>query len=464
MSTTTGRWTHLPGSHRGHFEVVVATHPAPLPRHRRPRRPGILLPLLVVLAGVLLCVVALQPAPAEARALPRLGGIAQVSTGVRHGCAVLTTGRVRCWGDGTTGALGFGGYASIPHGVPVRNPADTGALTGIRQVATGAEHSCAVRSTGGVLCWGADYLGQLGDGGTQGRPLPVPVKGPNGQALLTGAAAISAGGDNACALLRTGRVVCWGADGEGQVGGGELTPYSNHASYVVDEDGARLSGITQVDTGRFSSCARGANGQAWCWGNNEAGQLGVGTTLPRIGAVAVRAGPDAGPLRGISAVSTGANHACARLASGEARCWGNNQQGRLGDGTDGRRLFPVPVLAATGTRHLTRVTSIQAGAGATCALLATGGVRCWGNGVYGTMGNGTQVEVNLRAVAVRNAALTANLGSVTQITLGEITACARLTDGQARCWGFGGNGATGTGTNADEVPRPRPLLQGPLVP
>ena len=472
MSTTTGLWAHLPGTHHGHFEVVVARpagpgqrRPAPVRSARRQRRrPGIALPLLVILAGVILTTIALQPEPAEAQAgtVTRMTGVTQVATGGRHGCARLSDGRARCWGDGTTGARGDGTRSRSYHGTLVRNAANSAPLTGIRQVATGDEHSCALLTSSRVVCWGANEKGQLGDATVNPRQLPVEVRDVTGQAALTGVSAISAGGDNTCAIVGGGGAVCWGADEQGQTGSTNISPFKNYAWVVRDLNGVRLSGLTQIETGRASSCARTAQGRAFCWGRNVEGQLGRGTTSTIVGATTVRTGPDAGPLTGISSVTVGVDHACARLSSGEARCWGSNQQGRLGDGTGSQRLHPAPVLARSGTAHLTGIQAVRAGNGTTCALLTSGGVRCWGYGVYGTMGNGTRNEVNLRATAVRNTANTGNLGSATQLALGELTACVRLADGQARCWGYGDLGAAGNDTGGDEAfALPVPVLQGP---
>jgi alpha-tubulin suppressor-like RCC1 family protein len=473
MSTTTGLWAHLPGTHHGHFDVVVDLPTGPRQRRhvpdrpvrrRRRRRPGVVLPLLVILLGVTLTTIALQPEPAEAQAgtVTRLSGVTQVASGGRHGCARLSDGRARCWGDGTSGALGNGGNARSSHGTLVQNRAGTGPLTGVRQVATGDEHSCALLTNGQVRCWGANEHGQLGDGSVDPRTLPVAVRGNDGTSPLTRATAITAGGDNTCALLASRRVVCWGRDDRGQVGTEEPSPIRTYAWFVVTTDLVPVEGVTQLESGRHSTCARLVNGTASCWGVNDDGQLGIGTTSPIQGAVLVRSGPDAGNLGRVTSVSVGHDHACARLADGQARCWGDNEQGRLGDGTGSPRLYPTPVIAPTGTARLAGVKAIRAGAGSTCALLTGGGVRCWGYGVYGTLGNGTRGVVNLRPVPVRTPAGTADLGSATQLALGELTACVRLANGQARCWGYGDSGAAGNPTGGDEAfPLPVPVLQGP---
>jgi alpha-tubulin suppressor-like RCC1 family protein len=332
----------------------------------------------------------------------------------------------------------------------------------VSRVATGGDHSCALVTGGQVRCWGRGFWRQLGNNATTAvdRYRPVRVVDISGSGALRRVTAISAGGDTTCALVTGGEVRCWGRNDAGQVGAGQMTTFESSPRIVVDGIGRALTGITQVSVGLNSTCARTAVGRAWCWGDNSRGQLGTGDDTGSTAAVPVRNAAGNGPLTGVTSVSVGDAHTCARLVDGQARCWGANPTGALGIGVVGDRSLPTPVVAkgGPGTR-LTGVVSVQAGNDASCALLANRRVRCWGYGSYGILGNGDLGNA-LRPVAVRNVAGTAELGSVTQLSLGAGTACVRLASGQARCWGYGGSGAAGNGEVEENVSRPAIVRSG----
>jgi alpha-tubulin suppressor-like RCC1 family protein len=200
-------------------------------------------------------------------------------------------------------------------------------LTRVTQLTAGDSHNCALRDTGRAFCWGWNANGQLGDGTTSDRSLPVRVVG------LTGVTQAAAGAFHSCALRLTGRVFCWGGNGRGQLGDGTTTRRNTQVRV------AGLTRVTQVAAGDQHNCALRESGRAFCWGNNRDSQLGF-------------AHPDFQPraskrvtgLTGIAHVAAGRSHSCAIQTDGQAWCWGSNNWGQLGDNTRLSRQTPVRVV------------------------------------------------------------------------------------------------------------------------
>jgi alpha-tubulin suppressor-like RCC1 family protein len=155
---------------------------------------------------------------------------------------------------------------------------------------------------------------------------------------------------------------------------------------------------------------------------------------------------DSGPLTGVRQVSSGRDHTCAVLNNGQARCWGLGGAGALGAGPPGTNSdVPMAVDNASGSGPLAGVVSIDAGGDHTCARVAGGEVRCWGDNDDDQLGIGTTGGNRFRPVRVRNASNTAVLSGVQQLAVGEYHACVRVAGAQVRCWGFGEDGQLGNG-------------------
>jgi alpha-tubulin suppressor-like RCC1 family protein len=294
---------------------------------------------------------------------------------------------------------------------------------GAVSVSAGGEHLCAVTTAGDVRCWGANYAGQLGDGTIRSRPRPVDVVGTDSNFV-----AVAAGGAHTCALTDAGGVRCWGANDEGQLGDG-TTRRRLRPVEVVGLSG----GVAAVTAGPFHSCALTDAGGVKCWGRNSSGQLGDGTAHERLAPVDV-AGLDAGAR----AVAVGGSHSCALTAAGGVACWGGNDHGQLGDGTRQERHVPVGVVGLE-----TGVASIGAGWDSSYALTDGGAVMSWGANDYGQLGDGTRRE---RHVPVGVVGLETGVASIGP---GWDHACASTESGGARCWGFNAHGQLGDGTERE---------------
>ncbi|MBE0605157.1 MAG: chitobiase/beta-hexosaminidase C-terminal domain-containing protein, partial [Deltaproteobacteria bacterium] len=230
----------------------------------------------------------------------------------------------------------------------------TGTVSGAGRIAAGAYHTVAVKSDGTVWAWGYNYSGQLGDGTTTDRSLPVRVTG------LSGVAAVAAGVGHTVAVKSDGTLWTCGANGFGQLGDGTTTNRSQPVQVTA------LSGVVAIAAGYYHTVAVKSDGTVWAWGYNGFGQLGDGTTTNRSQPVQVTA------LSGVASVAAGWYHTVAVKSDGTVWAWGYNGYGQLGDGTTTNRSQPVQVTALSG------VVAIAAGVDHTVAVKSDGTVWAWG--------------------------------------------------------------------------------------
>ena len=248
------------------------------------------------------------------------------------------------------------------------------------------DHMCAILDDGSAMCWGDNLIGQLGDGTTTDSNIPVAVSLPAGRT----ATALALGNYHSCAILDDGSIHCWGYNGYGQLGDGTNT--NSNTPVAVNLPAGRTA--TALALGWQHSCAILDDGSAMCWGDNDYGQLGDGTTTDSTTPVAVSlpAGSTA------TALALGGYHSCAILDDGSTMCWGNNDNGRLGDGTTTDSTTPVAVSLPAGRT----ATALALGSAHSCAILDDGSVHCSGYNYYGQLGDGTTTNSNTPVNRNRN--------------------------------------------------------------
>ncbi len=406
--------------------------------------------LLVSLTAGLGSVVATPQA-----ALAASQGASAIEAGYTHSCAI-ESGKAYCWGDNSQGELGDG--TTTGSSVPVA--VDTsGALAGktLTQITAGYYDTCAVDTAGAAYCWGWNYYGGLGDGSTADSSVPVAVDTSGALAGVT-LTQITVDGFHTCAVDTAGAAYCWGRNYFGELGDGGTADSS--VPVAVDTSGT-LAGktLTQITTGLEFTCALDSTGVAYCWGINNYGNLGDGSNAYSS---SVPVPVDAsGALAGktVTQITARDQDACAMDSTGAAFCWGYNSAGTLGDGTTDNSSVPVAVDTSGALAGKT-LTQITAGESHTCALDATGAAYCWGYNGDGELGDASTNNSTVPTAVDTSGALAGK--TLTQITAGGADhTCAVDATGAAYCWGYNGDGELGDGsTSASDVP----VLAGPGAP
>ncbi len=309
-------------------------------------------------------------APVDKMDLP--GGVTALTAGGGHACALMQGGAVKCWGQNNFGQLGNDTRTNSSAPVNV-----VGLSTGVIAVAAGGSHTCALLDSGGVMCWGQNDSGQLGNGTLDLSRIPVDVTGLAGRAR-----AIAAGGTHTCAVMEDGGVMCWGFNGNGQLGNTDTVGFEGrYRSTPKEVEG--LTDAVDVAAGFAVTCVRTAAGGVHCFGQRGNGQLGDG--VPPEGQKELSGKPVdvLGLSEGTAAVALGMGTSCALTAAGAVLCWGT-QTGAEDPAARDISFAPVPVGGLAGG-----VTAITAGDMHVCILTAGGTVKCWGMNALGQLGDGT---------------------------------------------------------------------------
>jgi alpha-tubulin suppressor-like RCC1 family protein len=372
-----------------------------------------------------------------------------IDAGGYHGCGITTSEQLLCWGYNADGQLGLGSTTIAP--TPTLIPGDFR----YRMVSGGYYHSCGFTLAGNAWCWGNNSDGRLGDGSvaTQSEA-PVKVLTSVDTLILGDSIVVipgpqlttqvlSAGRTHTCGIDLSQHPWCWGDNEEGALGIGELGP-SNHRGSAVpvltDEPYKDLA------VGGLHTCGVTVAGDARCWGYNVGGQVGDGTTASKPSPTAVGIGmirtdplvifhsPDPDfPLPPGPFIAAGYDHSCAITTAGPTVCWGLNEYGQLGDGSQANRASPATVAGG----HA--FAAVTAGLRHSCGLDNTGAAWCWGDNTYGELGDGTQTP-SATPVAVGGGLL------FSYIKAGELSTCGVTGAGVAYCWGDNEYGQLGDGT------------------
>ncbi len=348
----------------------------------------------------------------------------------------------------------------------IRPCASCGGLRG--SLALGHGHSCVLDDAGSAYCWGGNDRGQLGSGeiGVVSRaPRRVCATGQAERCIdgapLLNVRALAAGHSSTCALLDSGELHCWGRNAQGLLGQGDDQGLSCGSSDVCRLDSGPvcasgalstgdcvpLAGVVAAAVGTAHACALSSTGQVWCWGANDLEQLGLGGGGPALSANPVRVcasgsgvgctgGQALGEVRAIAAADT---HSCALLASGGVHCWGNDRFGQLGDGS--AASWTDAVAVATGASH-------------SCALLGSGELRCWGDNARGQLGDGSLMPSTYPVAVCEGSSGPGcsggpHLTGVRAVATGAEFTCALLADATLRCWGANDRSQLGTASQLD---------------
>ena len=408
-----------------------------------------------------------------------LADVVSIAAGFFHTCAVRSDGTVWCWGDNSAGQIGNDATGNVPVFAPVQVPGITTAVS----VAAGMRHTCALLASGGVRCWGAGSFGQMGNNLVPFRSGPVATA-PVSPSIAVGAVELAAGDNFTCALLSDATVSCWGQGSKGQLGNGStgnsavpvavaatdtfvaIGAGSNHACGILAGGGVKCWGsnivaqlgqpapafsalplsvpvvplIVEIAAGQDHTCAVIVGGEVQCWGGNGFGQHGDGTTRGS-GFSAAQGIGGTFLARGVSA---GNQFTCAHRGNGSAACWGAGAQGQLGNGANVSSLNPVAVSG------LTLVTAISAGSGShACSVDVNGRAQCWGDNSRGQLGNASLTPSDQPVF------VSAGGAQFTAISAGDAHTCALVAGGTVMCWGAGDRGQLGNGAKTDS---PLPVL------
>jgi alpha-tubulin suppressor-like RCC1 family protein len=390
--------------------------------------------------------------------------------GTHNGCGLVGT-QAWCWGSNTGYQLAFTGAttSNVPRQIAGRSFVTLTAGSNSRGSESNS-YLCGIEANGDAYCWGTHDTGQLGFNDGPRDPAVEPPPGaswcrlsaesgticyPNPMKTAGGGwAQIDAGDDHTCAINTAGAAYCWGRSDTGQLGG-TATPETCYrvaggspADVPCVLTPAPVSGgrtYIKVSAGDAYTCALATGGAAYCWGRNNLGQLGNGSTTTATAPVAVAGGA------AYARLSAGRRHACAVTTGGGLRCWGDNAAGQLGIGVaGGSRTSPVTVAAPGDGSAWARVA---AGDNQTCAVSTAGRVYCWGANAAGQLGDGT-TTARTSPTAVVSDRLFADVGA------GNNFSCGRTTTGIVYCWGTNHSGRLGVGeTTATRYTTPQ-LVRG----
>lgn len=349
-----------------------------------------------------------------------VGDAVELALGRSHTCARRKNGAVVCWGSNDRGQLGAGIDSSGS-----ARPVMVRGLTDAVAIASGDDHTCAVRADSSLVCWGHNADGQLGNRSRSSWNEPTPIRG------LVDAIAVVAGSRHSCALRKSGAAICWGANDKGQLGDGTRNGHER-PSAVSD-----LTGLQGLAAAGARTCGFTSAG-VYCFG-----ELAPGQVSPRAQKVAEGSAND-----GVVEIELGLAHACLRHQSGQVRCWGQNRDGRLGDGSFEARSRPVAI-------GLQGVRDLALGERHSCALRSDGKVSCWGDDAGGALGQGEMENTAGRdRSGVRRVI---NLGDAIDLASGDGFACAVRKSGEVVCWGRNDSAQLGDGSKLASRATPSPI-------
>lgn len=349
-----------------------------------------------------------------------------------HICVPLSTGEAKCWGQNISGALGrasLNGYDGNLSLIPNINLGEK-----ITKIKTGGNRTCAIVESGKMYCWGYNEDGSLGYGNKTLYDGTIPPR--NLGALNIGAKVVDLvmTSTSTCILIENGNVKCWGGNSQGLLGYGATFQWSFDKT-PIDIPNVNLGGVAKQISGfNMHMCALMENGDVKCWGYNAYGQLGyghknnIGDDEEPILSGAVPLGEKAVQL------SLGNNHTCAILESGSLRCWGRGIDGQLGLGSNGDIGDTVSKSILSVAPITLDSVPIQVAAGNvhTCALFENKKIKCWGNNYSGQLGLARSVSSNEKPIDLPYVDVG---GEVKVVQVMSNRTCVTMADNSFKCWG-----------------------------
>ena len=366
-----------------------------------------------------------------------------IAAGTYNSCAILENQSMVCWGDNEYGQLGDGTTDGSAVPIYVNVAANETPV----EVTVGQVTACALMESGNIYCWGSGYYGKMGNGepwsddyvNTEMRQVLLP-EGQGGQT-------VSISGGHICTILDNGDVYCWGRNNQGQLGYGGLS--NRNIPVKVNLPGQRSA--IAISTGTYMTCAITTDGMGYCWGENDEGQLGNGTTNSRrTTPVEVLFPSGYTPV----SISAGDDFSCALMDNRKVMCWGENNDGRLGQGPLATDDETTPVWVIMGDSETAHFLDI--GTKSACMILDSGETKCWGTNEEGQIGQGdtdldfypTPTEVNGNHDFVA-------------LSINSDTICAITSDAEGYCWGDNEAGQIGRGSIDTDEPTPGEILFTP---
>ncbi|MFO1243528.1 MAG: hypothetical protein U1E36_10105 [Rickettsiales bacterium] len=381
---------------------------------------------------------ALKPSPDESAVctLPGSTDLPRLASGYFYSCVIDGDGKLYCWGRNDVGQVGNGTsgnscYPSASGNCEV--PDQITAFDDWQTVDADYLHTCAIRDNGKLYCWGDNSHGGLGRGNTTDSTVPVLIDGQSHD--ITDWVQVSVDGDATCALRRNGEAYCWGFNDAGQTGDGTTT----ERRWPTKVSGSQWSFISTSDK---HACGVRC-GHAYCWGDGSNGKLGNGSTADRILPTEV-----AGGITDWIQVSTDAQMTCGLRANGKILCWGDNTHGALGNGGGSNSSVPVPLEG-----DIASFTNLDVGGYGGCALHTNDELYCWGSNQYGQLGTNNAPADSPIPVQVP--------GHWIQMSTTAQDVCGVKDNFKGYCWGRNRNFEGGNGTNTMND-SPAAITEAPL--
>lgn len=383
------------------------------------------------------------PVPVDRSGVFKGVTINNLTLGKFHTCAVASDDKGYCWGYDDYGQISTSIWLMSESPVPIRAIRNNELLLnglGIVSITSGSHHVCAIASDAKTYCWGINEDGQLGSYlFSHSSPIPLALYS-NGALGGSSLKSVSAGHDFTCGISAEDRLFCWGENSHGQLGNNSIVNSSTPVA-VVDKGLLKDKDIKSVVAGDYHACVVTSDDNAYCWGKNAAGQLGNATygDDSRVPVLVANSGVLSG--KHVKSLASGDNHVCAVASDDKAYCWGYNNKGQIGDGTTSNRSEPTTVGGGLS------IKSLAAGESHTCAIAFDNNVYCWGDNDHGQLGDGT-TDQRTTPVAVSKSGVLGSLTAKSISAKGDLT-CAIASDDNAYCWGDNELGGLGDGTEAD---------------